>query len=265
MLKQTRMFGLICVLVSGAASAQMTATVTISNFSYQLIDLNPNDGVAPSLSWQVLVPELPYPNSVASVRGGNLQTRDGVVVDGTGPLDPVSVSKATLYGGGSASVTGEFGKNLTLHTSLTSAPEAPGTKEPWRWDAEAATGWMPFILTPNTAVIFSAGVSGGGTPGAYHNFSQVGLGARSDIGGKEEDTWAGENWYATSGPTFLTRLELTVSNSHTYSTTNAWIADAMSSVFNTTSPVPEPSSWVMLLAGLGIAGFASRRGSRTRR
>ncbi|NHZ35239.1 PEP-CTERM sorting domain-containing protein [Massilia sp. CCM 8692] len=264
MLKQTCMFGLICGLVSGAASAHMTATSTISNFSYQLIDLNPDDGVVASLSWQAVAPAGHRMDSTVYVLGDipALQVYDEAFARGTRLLEPLSVSMTKLHGSGSASVTGALEKELTLHTSVTSATEAPGTESPSRWTAESSTGAIPFILSPNTAVIFSADLSGGGTQGIPGGISDGGLGARTNLGGNWQHLTDRGSWYSDSGPSYMKRLQLTVSNAYAYSTTNFVEVNARSFLYDSAGAVPEPSSWMMLLAGLGIAGFASLRASR---
>ncbi|WP_162251391.1 PEP-CTERM sorting domain-containing protein [Massilia sp. Root418] len=235
------MAALILGLSAGAgANAAGASRAEIKTFNVQLIDLDPADGITPAIS---------YDSQTWVEAFVGVYTR-------TEYHEDFRISYGTLigaYDSGGAVTTVEPG-------SMSSEAQS------WGIDTLAysrgAQG-LSFWLTPNTAAVFTA---------------EVALALERESG----DTalaWLGMSGNVWEGPSFTSELHapatpLSYAASSTLNGTlesggslamgqlNLWTQASLL----TAAPVPEPASWAMLLAGLGLgAATAAGRGARGRR
>lgn len=235
----------LLVAAMGAAStaaAQSTASASINNVNYQLIDLNPYDGIAPSITFGGL------PAAANVVLYGDTGYSIPVLSDGSLTYGPISISNAS----GSA---------------FAEIQEASGAS---RVEIFSNSGFgaslteFSFVLSPNTRLIFTGDASvsavtdpAGGNASATA-YLQVGF---SNEGGTT-DVFNRSTLLSTDGDRSGHLLALIDSGAMAMNGTYAFATDSEAS--SLAAPIPEPASVGMLLAGLGVlAGLQRRRASRT--
>lgn len=228
----------LAALAAGAAGnalAQSTADASLGNLSYRLIDLNPNDGITPSLSLS--------PNNATGF-GGQTDLNGNTISD---------QSRNTL---GTLTYDNNYGRGLIeiqddLVHVLTQADSGTATG--------LASRVFNFTLSPNTEVIFSADASVAASSSGARDYgdAEALLFGEIDHG---QNTWT----YFNSQIQTLQGSEQTVL-SVAANTGAGWthgtiglLADGFA--FSNAQPVPEPASTGMLGCGLGIvAAFLRRR------
>lgn len=262
------------------ATAQVSASGTFNNFSYTLVDLLPNDGIAPSLS--IVKPHYPRPNgSIANadiIQSGARETRD-ISEDNSGSLysRPLDASLSVPEGAASSTISGGNFQSLNLNAAASTTGIA-GHKR----TAIAYTSMLiqKFVLSPGTQITFFANFSGSVATtlprtNTFHESANVK--ATIDF----DDSLP--NWYPNSSSTFnLTgpgwnsdpNLPFSRSVSDTLSiifqnpessAANMKLSISLSATATSldtapvTSPVPEPSTYAMLIGGLALLAGAARR------
>ena len=238
----------LVALLPAPSLAASVASASLTDFSYQLIDLTPDDGLVVSISFNS--PQ----NSVQASNGGPDDFQTGV-----GSLS------AAVSGAGSA--TGLVIHVSALNSSLTATSNSSG-------DYTFATGegrhFTAFTLSANTQVIFTAtaSVSITASDAAFENAISI---ARMQL---EAPTGLGAGFSELVSPNFAplpvsgpvssqasTVLSVGYANTSFDAITgnvNTW-ARAVT-VNGSLAPVPEPQTWAMLVGGLLLLGrFALRR------
>mgnify|MGYP000095923813 CR=1 FL=1 len=257
-----------CALTFAAQAAfaqAATAQASITGFSYELIDLDPTDGIAPTLTWL---------DPVAISRGYQ------GLLSNPGSADP---SFSTVFSN-SQEATGLGASTLVSNgvvSGSTSADElsasavinAYGTN----FGASAAQGGH-FTLSANTQVVFSAQLSssvsvtppaGATYPNGYFDwaYGQAYAGGEITIlvdGYPVDFLCCSANVMARdSGPHAATEvLTHTFTNATSQSLTQGVVVIA--NVGGYTLPtmsaaVPEADTWTLALIGLSLMGLATRR------
>jgi hypothetical protein len=216
-------------------SNSLSAEASIGNLRYLLIDLDPNDGIAP---WLTLTPEqrsiegfLASQNAQALTKrveeGSMALERDGSRIWGT--LGPDAISLGATASGGLASASGQasYAFSFSPNTRVIFTADAALATSPYHLEggfhraSSSLDGWFVGFDGP---VTFSSGLTSG-----------FGDGARS---GLLEATMRSGGAETTGHLSF-----------------NLW-------AWTEISPVPEPGRISMLLAGccaLGLAAFRRRR------
>jgi hypothetical protein len=233
--------GLSTLIMAAApvSHAQVTSTASITGFNYKLVDLDPNDGIAPSLTVTN-----PYYWITAAAYPDNSGYPDPIQIistPGTASITIASGTTASTYNGANAS------SNLTIYGA------SP------RFDSNVITQWN-FVLTPHTAVV----VSGFGT---IHGEQTGGLQAGADLQvfaayyahpNDQYEQYLSDGMYTYYGQDQSRALNLTFSSGDgeldgrfglSTNTQGQGIAAA----------VPEPSTYAMLLSGLAALALAKRR------
>ncbi|WP_229505094.1 PEPxxWA-CTERM sorting domain-containing protein [Massilia mucilaginosa] len=263
-----------------SASAQVSAEGTLNNFSYSLVDLLPNDGIAPSLS--IVKPHNPsYPGTVAGaeINESGLRTTREASEDVTRALysrdldASVSVPQGTMV----ATVSGQHFQNLAFHTAA-STTGSVGYKRSAR--ARNVMLIEEFVLSPGTQINFFADASGSvATSLPRTNILRENSNFQASM--RFDDTWSSA--YPNASATFKLTAPLGNSNpdlpfsqsaserlsimfQNTKSTSRnlkLWIgvsanAESVDTTLST-SPVPEPATYAMLIAGLALVAGAARR------
>jgi hypothetical protein len=232
----------ILLLAAGAAQGQAHSSARIGKLGYELVDLDPADGVTPSLTLtltdiygetDLYLQSFSYPITQAS----------------TDTFGTISIENA--YGSGSAALAPDYGSSSTVDAAAYSARS--GT----RLD-------LQFDLSPHTRVIFSADAAVSAQPVRGFTYAEAGLhgeittpfishGTRFDA---VDYTYLGDE----SG------LLSAVANAGDTATTGTLSIRTSASSESFTPPVPEPPAAAMFGGGLVLltAAAARRRRARTR-
>jgi hypothetical protein len=255
---------------SSAVFAQATATASVSNINFHLVDLNPDDGIAPALVWVDT-------DSGATARWGQQlgqkagapqysntfqQQNDVVGFNGSTSVSNANISAAT--GSNSLQVAGQIPSGGSMFASSYHA------------------GY--FTLTPQTAVTFSAQFDSHVTattpsyapePNGYFDWAYYQVSTGADITVLVD----GYNWNflccaILSGARSSAGLhdatqddtkQLTRTFTNSLDTTQRFgvLVNASISAYTVKPLVPEPQSWALML--MGVTGLACVRSRQRRR
>lgn len=262
------------------AAASATSASGLGAVTITLIDLDPDDGIAPSI---VFAPDTG--GNSGGVVAGELRswTADEESFrefrsQGFGLASSVSAGRETTMASAHGSITGLAGAGfsaLGAQGQAGSGPEARGS-----YDVTVQSAWAGFTLSANTAVQFSASgwaqgtTSTGGDPATGWDEAGgalVGLGAASfDSDGTL--VWDDDQHIATASYTldgagnvhgdtqsWSGLLSVSFSNASNASADGIFTADARAFGHSALAPVPEPATGLMLLGGLGVIGAIARR------
>ena len=269
--------------MAGGAAAQaqtdwqLTGQVSHGNIGYTLFDLDPNDGIAPSLTF------LPTP-AAAEDRTGNLSAQIAVQT-------PVAGIGETRYGGDLApfsfalGVPGQAGFELSASGRGNAGAAQVGLAARARPPSEGATtfghGWIQndpigFVLSPGTRVSFSsagsyaAEIAGGDFDGQFLSESRLLLFtsgadghlalAEHDITGVDIRSRAGQGGAAQAGDFALgvDWYNWSAGQAEAYVGLNSYASIHLQNA-NPVPPVPEPGVLPMLAAGLAGLVLRSKR------
>lgn len=277
----------ISFLAAEPALAEADATVTISGMKFQLIDLNPGDGIAAGISWVA--------GGGGSSSGGSVYDYDtaqnGSFSKAGAAFSPLG-GKLTLAHGGVTSKTGARGLSLSGWVQGPGGPNAWGNY--FSTGAGLVTG-AQFVLTPYTLLVWTADyamdakttvgqdqhgyeyataqvnmqlsgpAAGGGTGGAQQSTAYQSLYASSTF---SWDPVTGNPVYA--GQELQLGGKLGTSFANLTGTSMAGFAVLNAGIYGnsaTGSPtlavaVPEPATGALALAGLAVVGGIARRRKR---
>ena len=227
-------------LAAAPASAADTVSINFSNWSYRLTDLTPNDGVAPALTLYTGPYYNKYWSSISESWDSTVSGND---------VTPALWSTDGAQGSVSNSANG---------VALSISTENKGL-------AAYAKQEVKFTLTPNTLMEFvMSGDISVHAPSAAATSLHTEL--RVNLDGYTNEMYALDrrNFY-TTGDKHYDLFGMVNSNGEAMSgmmqfSANASIAGP--APVTPTSPlpaVPEPGSYAMLLAGLGVLGYMRQR------
>jgi hypothetical protein len=284
-----RLLALAALATVGTAPAHAAATSSASftDITFELIDLNPADMLAPTITFVTDPGAASYVHAEVSVFDPDNGT-DGANLTKTGVRSTTSKSTNVNYGSAlaGASVTG--GNTTTLsgegeYTSVISAMSASGGSgspsaggnASYNATAQLPYGWWSqnFFLGNNTALLITAnatvsaentvGFDGVYSESAYSSLSlsisgagPTGSGSQSFSDGISTGIWG---WAGTDTQNrTMAAAFLNTSGGDLFGTLSMQASvSGSSSVVST--PVPEPETYAMMLAGLGALGFIGRR------
>lgn len=301
---------LLSLACHGNAAAQASATLSsaqvhISNLSYRLVDLAPDDGIAPGVvfapkpnDWDHWIDPSwvqPWMPPVGMTGSHSYSTVSGVVdgnfIYGNAPFqlfkpEFTSMTLPGAYGYGNATATfaeDDFGLMQTLDTQYGTRYELTnGTLK--TGFSESLTLWTLFELTPNTAIVFEGDLvqNVGVDPTAFLNDPQLraaltGLRGHTEVSAVLNQYRPGEVTSTVDIDYALDELgQFTSSSKAGTSVSKSWSTqiantsgdrkwDSMYFGFSARTTavgaVPEPSTWVLMLTGLGLAASRARRRS----
>jgi hypothetical protein len=234
-MKRTLMAATLAALVAvtASASAQQAAGVDIGALRWELVDLTPDDGIAPWIGLNAYATQ-----SYASIYDQEGNEIDGVRIDQYGKTG-FDNGYASLHANTQPDAAGVL---LTLHSG---------------YGYVSANRSFRFTLSPNTQVNFHADASLWATPEApgvsWPN-------ALAELYGSLPGYNDGERFMQTLRLTDGTLHDtLTVSAASQGDWANGYLAlDAYAVAESLAAPVPEPATYGMLVAGLGLLAGAGR-------
>ena len=270
------------------AAASATSAGGIGAVTITLVDLAPDDGIAPSI---VFAPDMgdDSSNSGGGTVSGELRswTADNESFRefrsvGFGQASSVSAGRDTPMASASGSITGLAGAGFSALAAQGQAGSGPVSRG--SYDVAAQSAWAGFTLSANTAVYFSASgwaqgtTSTGGDPST--GWDEAGgalvyLGAAGfDSGGTL--VWDDDEHIATASYTlddagnvhgdaqsWAGLLSVSFSNTTSASVDGVFTGETRAFGHSAVSAVPEPATSLMLLGGLGLVGAIARRRAAT--
>jgi hypothetical protein len=259
------------MLVSGtSALAQGAAYATASPIEYTLLDLDPNDGIAPELTW----------GQGTSSAGLKIRTQTGKS-DATWTMPLVTPYFTTVYShtSSNAGPQGTVVAEVFEQHQASTGPQGVSVSAAYPlgadWDNRASFASV-FTLTPNTAVTFSSKVSGGlsvnvpnesaGYPNGYMDWAYIQASSFGTISIEGVPITYGDGHaasmflrsYDTDSKTIDQPLSATLRN-----TTSDSISSEVSLIAGvsgyTVAPIPEASTAAQMALGLmGLLALTKR-------
>jgi hypothetical protein len=228
------------------ASAQSTASASVGNLSIQLIDLAPGDGIAPSLTFTGTSTAFASATIYLDPTFTDVAIQDMQIGD-----DNILAHASTASG-----VADAFASTLSV-TASTNMFSNSGSS--------LSQSTMDFILTPNTRAIFTITASVDALP----DFTEGGLGdafASAVLYGEvvNDSSRGATNFSSAMSSTLFgeNRTLSAVIDSQGVEATGWLGLQAIAESASLASPVPEPATVGMLVAGLGVLSGAARRRKR---
>ena len=272
-----------------SATAGSFANASIGQFSYTLFDLNPGDGIAPDVSFSLA--SSPYGSYVTSsatdpTSGSESSTGWSLVAFG-----PAAVASAIGLGSAQGSVSGSpsAGGMLYQATGAALGSSVPGASTQFSASAAIANfGSLTFSLSPFTLIVFNgtanllAQTTLGLNPIAFQS-EQASASASINVSGPSASGGQGfqnsgdnRSLFASftsvfdpgTGQFVYTGQTVALDNLALSASFTNFSADAMSGQLSLSvsvngssplTPIPEPGSAVLLLAGLAGLGWWTRR------
>jgi hypothetical protein len=268
---RTALVVLASLVCAGSASAQSTASVSLTNFRYVLADLDPNDGIDPSLTFAPATAVTSTGKSLVQEVFSAYEVVDSAA--GSEAFGQLSVAVNTPRGNASAFISGGLDILSMQSASTLSAANGHGNYS----ETALSTGYRGFTLSPMTSVTFIGDLvlNAAFTPAAADLWTGSSLASAfiylgSDLNGTPDSfsdgftLWTGDN----GPPSLSTQLTVTLANALGNSTSNELRLDAATQIHaayysDVPAPVPEPSQWAMLMAGAAVLGGAAWRRRRT--
>ena len=235
-------------LLPGMAAAQATvAQSTLSDYGYELVDLDLTDGIAPSVTFNTTFRGV--------LAGAVANAGEQLYLNGDGGLEgDISFGSSA----GSAAVQGWVtADEIGTRGSIGSAGEYLGS-----------AGWYAdYTLSANTKLVFTGHATGSVERGAFVADQYSAAGVAVLFSAVEEDGSSAQPYFARTATdsgvpgwgNFDEWFTLDIVNDgDTALSSQMYIM--LNANAEVASPVPEPSTWLMLGAGLTLtAGIARRR------
>lgn len=217
------------------ALAQQAAEVTVQHLDYRLVDLAPDDGIAPALTW----------TDTSFLAYSHVYDQEGNDIDGV----QIEAPGASGYDNGYASA------RVDMHDDAAHI----------RFDLASGYGFASanrgfhFTLSPHTQVIFSAGADLWASPTPEPHSTLVAL---AEMYGSLHIDADGDWSFNDRAQVDAGSRQATLSVSST--SQDAWVDgylaySAYAVAESHAAPVPEPASGAMLLSGLGLVAMLMRR------
>jgi hypothetical protein len=246
------------------AFAGSSAQATLDSLTITLIDLDPGDGVAPSISF------VAGASRASAIVFQPFGVFDGDVASGSGPWSNVGASVTLSLGGAAATLqgAGADGSGASLHVSGQAAdPGAPlGASVQYQaqvWAPYVAAG--AFVLSPWTAVTVSAAASlstttqsGATSHDVAGASAYIFLEATGDVITLDCESVADQQCTAVDGR----QLSVSFSNAAGTSANGTFQAWAQVSGYSQAAAVPEPAETLLMFTGLCVVGDVVRRRRR---
>jgi len=238
-LKQIALAALLSAAAASPALAQQAAAVHIGQLRWELVDLAPDDGIAPWIGV----------NAYGTQSYASVYDQEGIEIDGV----KIAQYGATGFDNGHASLHADTQEDaasalLTLYSG---------------YGYVSANRSFRFTLAPNTQVNFYADADLRATPEAPGVSWPTAL---AELYGSLPGFNDGERFMQTfrlEDGVYQGTLAVTAASQGEW--TSGYLAlDAYAVAESHAAPVPEPASVAMLAGGLGVVGGVARRRRRAR-
>lgn len=247
----------------GTAHAAASASASIGTVSITLIDLDPLDGIAPSLTFS-------GESSQSSGYVGDPYAYDFMSASGFYTPTSALASSTTGWSSGSTSANGATSSTM-LYGSTASGVYNYSNSSGYSYGQFTVTPWTLVILTTSYDVEAMTTI---GTDGVNYESSQGGAQLEMNIAG--QDGWeyhlisryvsASHMWdgigYVPTSDAASGQMTLSVANVAETEVSGSFYAYAYTSAGSSIAAVPEPGTYAMLLAGLAGIGTMVRRRRR---
>ena len=257
MARLTTLFAAVAALAVAPVQAASFASASLSDMKITLFDLNPADGIKPGITFDLRA------NTASVSAEDNANSRSSRAF-GTGPFD---LSVTTPRSSASAAVAGRGPANVT---SLTASGSALGPLAPGGFSFFLARASSPdssdFTLTANTRVKFSgranleAITTLGGDEDAFASALLDAFGPGPDGSGSQfGHAFLDARISGGAAGVSLSEGLLTVRFDNQTGGDLVGRLSRDASTIGSSSVVPEPETYAMMVAGLGLLGFMLRR------
>ncbi len=254
MARLSALFAAVAALTVAPVQAASFASASLTDFKITLFDLNLSDGVTPGITFD----PSPYnPQTIVYAEdSGNSQSK-------TADTLPADLSVAVGLASARAAITGTGTSPADL-TSQTASGSALGPSTRIFASTQILFG---FSLTDNTRVSFSGLAKVEATVGevGFPNTPSTDSGVQTSVfvpshDGPIFDSVRASVVCCSPGTDSTTRLLNVSITNLTGSNPSGGLL--ISSLANAAVPVPEPETYAMMVAGLGLLGFMLRRRGR---
>ncbi|NTV72039.1 MAG: PEP-CTERM sorting domain-containing protein [Azonexaceae bacterium] len=281
------MAGAIAVAFATPAVAAVSASATISDLTIALYDLNPLDGIAPTITWSNTSYDYNYGTSTSASAFGSYGASNTYNYAPIGQANSSAASILNAAANASISASTSAGTPSGQYSASGSA-SATDLYSSKGFNAAAQSGTFGssvFSLSANTAVIFQANASTHATASvgydflsgqneyvsaqAFLNVSGPGASGNGSQSSSDSISSSIQNYYWGNGfpanAQSLASLAGSFVNSSKGSLTGSFqLGVNVSGSTNVVAAaavaaVPEPESYAMFLAGLGLIGAVARR------
>ena len=224
----------LLLTVAGAARAQTHSSARIDNFRYELIDLDPADNLAPSLTLTLT----------------SLYGESGLYAGSFS----FPITQASTAGFGEIDVGSANGN---ASAALTQDYDSGATADALAYSSRSGTRLdLQFTLSPYTRAIFSADASVSAQPQLGLTYAEAGLHGEITTPFISHGTRFDALYYANLGDE--AGVLSAVANAGADPATGTLSLRTSASSDSLAPPVPEPPALAMLAAGLLVAGGAAR-------
>jgi len=257
-------------LASLTAQATTQANLNLSNFGAVLTDINLGDGLAPSLAWAnnwSLSTGSSDQNQLGWDDTQNIIWGDHNILSDQQSSPVASLNNASAFARGHQSVS-------TLGQGFASMSVQHSVEVGEKGFSQAFLS-QQFTLSAGTQATFSmsatgglsgSAYAGGWTPNGGPGYSNAWFQGRMYVGDVSTmvHTMGSGNWYwpeAYEATIDGVLLNLTVKNSSTVDRVYYLSIAGLAGVDETMAPVPEPSTYALMVLGLAAIGATARRRS----
>ncbi len=235
-MRKTLISALTVALFGLSAQAQAVsppaaeASIDWSSFTVRLFDLNPLDNIAPGLTW---APGSQY-SSVSATNDPSSQWSVGGSAHGW--TSPISAAQGPA--------------TASADASTLAAWVAAGSGFGWAHSLRSAS----FTLTANSMVLFSAPATATYSVSDANSSAYLSVWGDGAMGTGNQTSYSSVNAGHWTGPSQSAVLSASFVN-----LTNNDLGGTLYANAYAYAPVPEPETYALLLAGLGLVGWMARR------
>jgi len=253
----------VATLAASSVYAEASSSATGINFRYTLTDLDPTDGITPSLSF---ANGAAYNASAgAGVQLAGVDTTS--VHYGASTFGPVASSESNAQSSASAAISGDGSLGgATLHAQGQSTPGPVATSYTATTTvlrpSAVVDPYASFTLSANTEVHFMLDVDLKAKSTNFHELATaLAYFDIFDTTGRNYHAQLNADLFAMGNSEVKDLLEIYVGN-FTGDAQTYYANVGVQAIGSVLAPVPEPATYALMLSGLVFVGWAAKRRSR---